>query len=159
MTCAQVLDRIEPIAAGELEVDAEVRLHIESCPTCAAALATARRIEAVLAVRPAPSAPERFEGAVMRRIRRERWRVEEHVDRLFNAAVALAVVLVVGGALALMNLGGVIGAASGMWEVLSATSTELARNAAPTVHTYVAAAGLLLTALAMWWWADRTLGT
>jgi anti-sigma factor RsiW len=158
MNCAQALDLVEPIAAGDLDVDPQVRAHIESCPGCASALATSRRIEAALAARPASAAPERFESAVLQRIRRERWRAEQHVDRLFNVAVAVSVLLVVGGVLALMNLGGMLAAVSDIWGVMSAAGGEAIRSAAPTVNTYIAAAGLLLTALVMWWWADRTLG-
>jgi anti-sigma factor RsiW len=154
MTCTHALELVEPIAAGELDVDAAARAHFESCPACASALATARRIEAVLAVRPAPPAPDRFEGMVLQRISRERWRAEVQVDRLFNVAVAVSIMLVVGGLAALMNLQGVLAAVGGMWEVVSASGTEALRNAVPTLSTYVAAAGLLLSALAMWWWAD-----
>jgi anti-sigma factor RsiW len=157
MTCTFAMDLVEPIAAGEISVDPEARAHFESCPQCAAALATARRIEAALAARPAPAAPERFAAAVLQRIRREHWRAEQHVDRLFNVAVATAVVLVVGGVAALMNLGGMLTATSGMWTLMHEAGVEFLRTAAPTLSTYVAAAGLLLSALAMWWWADRTL--
>jgi hypothetical protein len=36
-------------------------------------------------------------------------------------------------------------------------STQLARDAAPAVDTYIAGVCLLITALGMWWWAERTL--
>ena len=156
MNCTQAIELVEPIAAGELDVNEDVRAHLESCPGCASALAAARRIDAGLAARPAPPAPERFEWIVLQRIRRDRWRAEEHVDRLFNLAMAVSLVLVVGGVLALMNVGALVATVSGMWAVVSASGGEALRNAAPTVSTYVAAAGLLLSALAMWWWADRT---
>lgn len=158
MTCAQALEFVEPIASGDLDVGADLRAHFESCTRCASALATARRIESGLALRPAPGAPDRFESMVVQRIRRERWRAEEHVDRLFNVAVAAAVLLVVGGLGAMMNLGVVVAAIGGLWDVVSASGADAVRNAAPTVNTYIAAAGLLLSALGMWWWADRTVG-
>jgi anti-sigma factor RsiW len=158
MTCIQTLELVEQIAAADIEVVPDVRAHFESCPTCASALATARRIEAALAARPAFEAPDGFTSSVLQRIRRERWAAEQHVDRLFNLAMAVAIILVVGGGLALMNVGGVLAATAGLWEFLSTTGTEAARDAAPAFHTYVAAAGLLLSALVMWWWAERTLG-
>ena len=106
MTCKMALELVEPIASGDLEPDAAARAHFESCPQCASALATARRLEAVLAGRAAPAAPERFTSSVLQRIRRERWRAEQHVDRLFNVAIAVALLLITGGILALMNMSG-----------------------------------------------------
>jgi len=111
MTCATALDLVEAIAAGEVLVDAEMRLHIETCPRCAAALAAARIVESALAAREAPEAPERFVSMVLQRIRREGWQTEQQVDRFFNVAVVAALVLVIGGIAALMNLGGVLAAA------------------------------------------------
>jgi anti-sigma factor RsiW len=157
MRCDRTLELAEPVAAGDIEVDLELRAHLESCPRCSSALASARRIEAALASRPAPSAPDRFVPAVMQRIRRERWRSEQQVDRLFNVAVAAAIVLIAGGIAALLNVGGVLAGVTGFWDVMSRLSGDVIRQAAPTVNTYIAAAGLLISALGMWWWADRTL--
>ncbi|HSM91699.1 MAG TPA: hypothetical protein VLT47_02370 [Anaeromyxobacteraceae bacterium] len=57
MTCADVLDVVDALASGDFEAGAEVRRHLETCARCAAALATARRIEVMIAARPAPPAP------------------------------------------------------------------------------------------------------
>jgi anti-sigma factor RsiW len=157
MTCKIALELVEPIASGDLEPDPVARAHFESCPVCAAALATARRLEAILAVRAAPAAPERFTSAVLQRIRRDRWRAEQHVDRLFNVAIAVGLLLVTGGILALMNMSGITAAAAGTWSMVSNLSSQLVRQAAPVMITYVSAAGLLLSVLVMWWWADRRL--
>ena len=157
MTCTQALDLVEAFSAGDIVLTAEARGHFESCPRCAAALATARRIEAVLAARPAPAAPDRFAASVVQRIRRERWRAEQQVDRLFNAAIALALVLVIGGAAALLNVESVLAAAAGVWALVTSAGAAGAREGAPGLTTYVAAAGLLVSALGMWWWADRRL--
>jgi anti-sigma factor RsiW len=157
MTCKDALELVEPIAAGDLVVDAAVRAHFETCPRCAAALASARRIEAWLAGREAITAPPRFTAAVVQRLRRERWRSEQQVDRLFNVAIAMALLLIVGGILALMNLSGVMAAAAGTWTAVASLGEQFARSAAPSLNTYVAAVFLLMTALGMWWWAERTL--
>jgi len=157
MTCKAAIELVEPIASGDLEIDPAARAHFESCPQCASALATARRLEAVLATRPAPAAPARFSSSVLQRIRRERWRSEQHVDRVFNLAIVMALVLVTGGILALMNLSGVVAAAAGTWSNLASLSGEFARQAAPSMNTYIAAVGLLLSVLGMWWFAERTL--
>jgi glucan phosphoethanolaminetransferase (alkaline phosphatase superfamily) len=79
------------------------------------------------------------------------------VDWLFNAAMVLALVLVAGGAAALMNLSGILAWASQVATVIVTMRDEVARQAAPSLATYIAAAGLLASALAMWWWAERRL--
>lgn len=157
MTCKDLIDVVEAIAAGDLEPGAELRAHLETCPKCASALASARRVEAALTQRDAPLAPPRFAAIVLQRVRREQWRAEQHVDRLFNAAMLLALVLVAGGAAALMNLSGVLAWASQVATVIVTMRDEVARQAAPSLATYIAAAGLLASALAMWWWAERRL--
>jgi anti-sigma factor RsiW len=155
MTCKDLTEFIEPIAAGDVEPDAAMRGHLETCPPCAAALASARRLEAALAGPEAPAAPARFTSLVLQRVRRERWRLEQNVDRLFNVAIVAALLIVVGGLLALMNLSGVVAGTSEAWTLLSTASAEVARQAVPSVNTYAAAGGLLATALGMWWWAER----
>jgi anti-sigma factor RsiW len=155
MTCREVTDLIEPIAAGELEPTPAVRAHFESCPSCALMLATARRLEAALAAHQPPPVPDRFVAAVLQRVRRQRWRTERNVDLLFNAAIVAALLIVAAGVVALMDVGGVVSASSGAWRAMSEVSTQMARQMAPAINTYVAAAGLLITMLLMWWWAER----
>ena len=155
MTCKDVADFIEPIAAGEIQPTADVRAHLETCPSCAAALAAARRLEAILASTAPPPVPDRFVASVLQRVRRERWRMEQNVDRLFNAAMIAALVIVAVGVFGLMNLSGVVAASDGAWATLQTLSSQLGQRMLPVVDTYIAAAGLLLTALGMWWWAER----
>jgi anti-sigma factor RsiW len=155
VTCNDALNLVEAIAAGDLEVDAHVREHFETCPRCAAALASARRIEAGLRARPVVEPPVRFTEAVLNRIRKERWQHEERVDRIFNVAIVFAVLLVAASIFAMMNVSAVLGAAGSVWGVIASASGRAAAGSAPTLLTYVAAAGLLMSALGMWWWADR----
>jgi anti-sigma factor RsiW len=155
MQCADVLDLVEPIAAGELLPDDRVREHLHSCPGCAGALASARRLEALLKGMEIPVAPAAFASQVLQRIRRDRWRSEQNVDRLFNVAIVAAVILIAGGLLALLNVGTVISLTGSIWALLKENGRETVRIAAPTFLTYVAAAGLLASALAMWAWAER----
>jgi hypothetical protein len=155
MTCREVADLIEPIAADELEPTPDVRAHLESCPSCALMLATARRLEAALAAVQPPPVPDRFVAAVLYRVRRERWRLERNVDLLFNAAMVAALLIVAVAVLALFDVSGVVSATSGAWSGLSEIGTQIARQMAPAINTYIAAAGLLLTVLGMWWWAER----
>jgi len=155
MTCREVADLIEPIAANELEPTPDVRAHFESCPACARMLATARRLDSVLAALQPPLVPDRFVAAVLQRVRRERWRMERNVDLLFNVAMVAALLIVAAGVLALFDVSGVVAASAEAWSGLSEVGTQVARQMAPAINTYIAAAGLLLTVLGMWWWAER----
>jgi anti-sigma factor RsiW len=157
VTCAGVLQLVEAIADGDLEVDDDVRAHFETCPRCASALASARRIEAALQALPTPQAPAQFTRAVLGRIRHERWRSEERVDRVFNVAIVVAVLLVVGSIAALTNVGAVLAGAGTVWGLLASVGGQALESAAPTLATYISAAGLLCSALVMWWWAERRL--
>lgn len=157
MTCKDALDLVEAVAAGDLVASPDLRAHLETCLRCAGALASARRVDSLLAAREAPAAPPRFTAVVLQRLRRERWRSEQQVDRLFNAAIAAALLLIGAGVLALMNLSGVLAAAAGTWTAVAALTGQIARDAAPSVNTYVAGVFLLLSALGMWWWAERRL--
>lgn len=157
MTCTDALHLVEAIAAGDLAVDETVRTHFETCPRCASALASARRLESALQARPKPQAPARFTQTVLGRIRQERWRSEQRVDRVFNVAIVVAVLLVAGGVAALTNVDAMLGAARTLWGFVAAVGGQALQTAAPMLLTYIAAAGLLMSALAMWWWADRRL--
>lgn len=155
MKCPDVLDLVEPIAAGDLVPDDRVREHLHSCPGCAGALASARRLEAQLKSMEFLAAPPAFATRVLQRIRRDRWQSEQNVDRLFNVAIAAAVILIVGGLVAMLNVATVISMTSSVWTVLKEGGRESVRTAAPTVGTYIAAVGLLASALGMWAWAER----
>ena len=155
MTCQHAAEFIEAIAADEIQSTPELRAHFETCPSCASALAAAVRLEALLAANRPPPVPDRFVAQVRQRVRREQWRMEQKVDRLFNVAMMAALLIVALGLFALMNLSGVVAASDGAWMALTAVGGQVAQKMFPVVDTYIAAVGLLLTALAMWWWAER----
>jgi anti-sigma factor RsiW len=157
MTCREVLDRIEAVAAGDEPATPELRSHLEECLACAAALAQARRIESVLAERPAPSAPARFSAALTSRIRQERWRSEQQVDRMFNVVLLAGVLAIAVGVLALFNVNAMAAAFTGSLALLNRLSGALVVQAAPAFAAYLGAAGFLATALFVWWWAERRL--
>jgi anti-sigma factor RsiW len=157
VTCDEIRLLVEAIAAGDRDVDGEIRAHLESCPACAAQLASAQRIEMLLRARPVPAPPDTFTATVVSRIRTERWEHEQHVDRIFNITIAVAIALVVGGVAALTNIDAVVSLAARIGGLLAQTSGRMAAQAAPTVLTYVGAVSLLMSTLVMWWWADRRL--
>ena len=157
MMCRDVLDRVEAIAADDEPATPELRAHLEGCLACAAALAEARRIEAVLAGRAAPSAPARFSAAVISRIRQERWRSEQHVDRMFNLVLLIGVAAIAAGVVALFNLNAMAATFTASVALLHRLSGEMVVRAAPAFATYLVAAGFLATALFVWWWAERRL--
>jgi len=157
MTCRDVQDLIEAVAAGDVPAGEAFRAHVETCVVCAAALASARAIEVALAARPAPAAPARFEALVAARIRNERWRAEQQVDRAFNVAVALGVLAILGGALALFNIGSVTGAiasAAGTLATAAAQPVSDTVNQAPPLWSYMLGCALLGTSLLVWRWAE-----
>jgi hypothetical protein len=157
MTCRELLDRVDAVAAGDEPATAELREHLEGCVSCAAALADARRIEMMLTERPAPSAPAGFTAAVQSHIREARWRSEQHVDHLFNAALVMAVIAIVLGGVALFNVNAMTAAFAEGLALLQRVSGPVVVQAAPKVATYLGAAGFLATALFVWWWAERRL--
>ena len=113
------------------------------------------KIETALAGDEIPLAPAKFASLVLQRIRRERWRMEQNVDRLFNFAILASLLIVAAGVLALMNLSGVLAAATQTVSIMASLRGDIARSAVPSLATYIAAGGLLASALAMWWWAER----
>src|SRR5215203_2317053 len=133
MSCSDVLDLIEPIAAGELAADEAVRAHLESCVTCAAALAAAQRLESALKAMEIPPAPASFTGAVLQRIRKDRWQSEQNVDRLFNLAIAAAVLLMAGGLVAMLNVDGVLRVTASAWLLVRDSMRTTVESAAPTL--------------------------
>lgn len=155
MLCKDVLDLIEPIASGDLQMDDVVRAHVETCPRCASALASARRLESMLNAVEVPQAPSAFTTLVLQRIRRDRWRSEQRVDRLFNLAIAAALLVIIGGVIAMLNLDAVFPLAATTWTLARESLRDAMKQAAPTLATYIAAAGLLASGFAMWWWAER----
>ena len=73
MTCRDVaeLHRTDR-GRGDPADRTKLRAHLETCPSCAAALAAARRPRGDPCVRHAPPAPDRFVASVLQRVRRER---------------------------------------------------------------------------------------
>ena len=159
MFCDEALDAVEAIAEGQLKPEGRVADHLATCPHCAAALESARRLEQALRARPVPHAPVRFTSRTMTLLRRTRWRSEQFVDYGFNIALGLVALLVVGGVAVVLARAGVITFGSGAFDMMSTGVVRLARRAAPSVPVYAGATALLAAALAVWWWAERDVNT
>jgi anti-sigma factor RsiW len=157
MLCDEILDAIEPIAAGELTPGDRIAAHLSSCARCAAALEDARRLEQILQTRPAPRAPAQFTSRTMARVRRARWRTEQVLDLGFNVTLGLVLLTVVGGVWLLMHRSGLVAVSNDGVELLGTGLVTLARHVAPSVPLYAGATALLVTALGIWWWAEREL--
>jgi anti-sigma factor RsiW len=157
MTCADLDDLIEPLAAGEIARTGEVAAHLESCARCRQALALAVDMDRVLRAQRAPAVAAAFVTTVVARARRERWRAEQMLDMAFNAAVALAVITGVGGLYALLAVTGMASVTADLVRLFVDAAGQVALRAAPQAWIYALTTAALVAGLAAWWWADRGL--
>jgi anti-sigma factor RsiW len=155
MFCDEALDTVEAIAAGDLTADGRVASHLATCPNCALALEGARQLEASLRRRAAPAAPAEFTSRTLARIRRARWRSDQFLDAGFNVAIGLVVVSVLAGVWMLVHRTGLVSVSSDAVNVFGSGFVALARRVAPALPLYAGAAALLVSALGIWWWAER----
>jgi len=155
MFCDEALDAIEPIAAGELTPDGRIADHLATCPNCAAALESARRLERMLQARPVPRPAPQFTSRTLARVRRVRWRTEQFLDVGFNVAIAAIVLAVGGGAWILLQRSGLATVSSDAVDLVGSGMMALVRRVAPSVPLYAGATAVLASALALWWWAER----
>ncbi len=112
-------------------------------------------IEAWMRDRPAPRAPDGFTGAVIARVRQERWRSERYWDLGFNIALAAGVVLVAAGVLGLAYASGLAVVGRDAVLLFGEALTTVAAQVAPSLPAYVGAFALTATALGLWWWAEN----
>lgn len=155
MTCTDFDELIEPIAAGELEPDAGMRAHLQSCPACTRALAMARQIDRVLGAQPAPEPPLAFTATLMARLRRERWRSEQSLDVAFNIAVGLAVAVGVGGVVMVATASGLAALSADLVRVFLSATVSAFATIAPALPVYALASAVVVSWLLVWWWAER----
>jgi len=156
MFCDEVLDQIEAIAANDVTPDQRIAAHLASCRPCAAALADARRVEALLVAREAPAAPPQFTGRVLARLRRDRWRTEQYLDLGFNVTIGIVLLILAGSVWLLLHRTGLSAVGTGVLTLFSEGVTTVVRQLAPSLALYVGAGALLAGALTVWWWAEHT---
>jgi hypothetical protein len=157
MFCDEVLEAIEPVAAGDLPLDDRLAAHVDSCAHCRAALDRAREIERLLSARPAPAAPPHFTSRTLAQIRLEWWQSEQVVDTAFNIGMAILFTTAVAAVWVLLRSAGLpFGDASrDVFAFVWSGLISVARRAAAVAPFYTAATLLLAAAMAAWWWAER----
>jgi predicted anti-sigma-YlaC factor YlaD len=129
-----------------------VASHLATCPNCALALTTAGD---ALQRRAVPAAPAQFTSRTLARIRRARWRSDQFLDVGFNLAIGLIVLAVLSGVWMLLHRTGLAGVSTDAVNVVGSGFVALAKRVAPALPLYVGAAALLVSALGLWWWAER----
>ena len=158
MSCSDVLDLVDAIAAGDLTPDAASAAHLASCPSCARALADAREIERLLQARPTPQPPAQFTARTLAGVRRARWQSEQFLDAWFNAALIVFVVSVVGGVWLLLDRSGLVAMDTVSRDAVDLVQTfflATARRVVAELPLYAAATALVAGAVGIWWWAER----
>jgi anti-sigma factor RsiW len=155
MTCRDLDALIDELASGELATTDAVRAHLIGCAHCTARLRLAQQMEQTLTVIAAPEIPRNFAAAVVRKLRRDWWRTEQHVDLWFNVALAGGLILVVAGVWLLLNASGLSAVARDASGLLAAGFDTLSDRIVASLPVYGAAAVILATTLAVWWWAEQ----
>jgi anti-sigma factor RsiW len=155
MYCDEALDAVERVAAGELTPDGRLAEHYATCPNCSAALESARELERLLRGRSAPKPSAQFTTRTMARVRRARWKSEQVLDVGFNVVIAVVVLAIMVGAWMLLDRSGLVVVSNDAVEMLGRGLVSFAQRVAPSVPVYAAATGVLVTALGIWWWAER----
>jgi predicted anti-sigma-YlaC factor YlaD len=156
MFCDETLDAVEAVAAGDLMPQGRIADHLATCPNCAAALESARKLERMLQSRDIPQPPAHFTSRTLTRVRRARWRNEQFLDVGFNVAIMVLVVAIVGGVWMLLDRSGLAAVSRDAVSLFGAGIIALVRRVAPAVPLYAGASAVVLTALALWWWAERS---
>ena len=155
MRCEDVQDLIESLADGELQPTAEMTAHLQACANCSTALTRARQIDSALPTLPKASPPSAFTQSVLLRTRSIRWQSEQRFDWWFNAVVAASLAVVALGVYGLMNLTGLAAVVLGTAEFVVQSVPSAYRGLQPQLRPYLTAMGLVLGALALWWWVQR----
>jgi predicted anti-sigma-YlaC factor YlaD len=157
MLCDEVLEILEPVAAGDRVPEPRLAAHLASCDDCRTALRQAREVERLLHERQAPAAPPQFTSRALARIRREHWRRDQLLDAGFNTAVIALGSAVVIAVLLIVNQSGMLTFSNETFPLIQSAVATLARRVAPAVPLYAAAAALVGATVGIWWWAERDL--
>ncbi len=155
MFCDEALEAVERIAAGDLNADGRIAEHFGSCPGCAAALDSAKRVERLLRQRDVPRVSPQFTSITLGRVRRERWRSDQWLDAGFNLGIAAIVVAIIAAVWMILNRSGLAAVSNEAVGLFGSGLLTFAGRVAPSLPLYAGAAALVATALGIWWWAER----
>jgi predicted anti-sigma-YlaC factor YlaD len=155
MFCDQVVELLEPIAAGDVAPDEGIARHLASCVHCADALAAAGRVDRLLRARAVPEPSSQFTTRTLARIRRDRWRREQFLDTGFNVAIATVISGVVLSIWMVIDRSGLSAISRDIVNLFGSEIVAVARELAPSATLYAGATALIAAALAIWWWAER----
>src|SRR5688500_18956610 len=145
MFCDEALDAVERIAAGELNADGRIAAHLGSCPDCAAALDSARRVERLLRQREVPRVSPQFTSSTLGRVRRARWRSDQWLDAGFNLGIAAIVVALVAAVWMILNRSGLAAVSNDAVGLFGSGLLTFASRVAPSLPLYAGAAALVAT--------------
>jgi hypothetical protein len=109
----------------------------------------------MLRTRPVQQAPTQFTARTMATLRRRRWRSEQFLDVGFNVALGIVAIAVGAAIWMFAHRSGLASVSNDAVTVVSANVVSFAHRIAPSVPLYAGAAGLVATALGVWWWAER----
>jgi hypothetical protein len=102
-----------------------------------------------------PVAPAQFTSRTLARIRRARWRSDQFLDLGFNLAIGTLVLALLGGGWMLLHRTGLTTLSGDAVDVFGSGFVSLARRVTPALPLYAGAAAVLISALGIWWWAER----
>ena len=154
MRCDELEPLIEAIADGSHLPDAAQAEHLATCPRCPVRLASARAIEDLLRIRSVELPPANFTAAVLARVSHERWQTERAIDLGFNLAIAAGLMVIIAGGAGLAWSLGLLTITIDLDALWQALGADVTGRVLTQVQTLVMAAGLLTTALVLWWWAE-----
>ncbi len=154
MDCHHLDSLLEALADGSAATGADAQAHLDACPACAAQLAGARAIEGALRAREAPAMPAGFTAAVLMRVRRERWKVEQAFDIGFNLTLAAGLLSVLVGGIGPAWNAGFLAIDVDLGGLAATAATSWISRVAAEARTVAMAAVLLTVALGAWWWAE-----
>ena len=155
MFCDEALDSVEAVASGDVTADGRLADHYATCPNCKAALDSARSLEQMLRGRDVPPAPQQFTARTLTKVRRARWRSEQFVDLGFNVIIGLVLLAILGGMWLLLKRTGFGAVGNDALGVFGRGLVTFAERIGPSLPLYGGATALLVTALGIWWWAER----
>ena len=154
MTCDELAAVVDLVADGEVPGDGDIGAHLATCAACARSLEVARQVDRLLRDRPALAAPAQFTPRLVSHLRRARWRREQIVDAIFNSAMIATGLLAATGLWIALDLAGLSAVGHDTVSVLRTEMIAAAQKVAPSLPLYATAAGLIVFALGVWWWAS-----